>query len=114
MVGLDSVWRNTRQTSLEYPVLPSGKYELQLVAVNKFGVESSVLRERFEVETPFWLAAWFDVLVVATVVLGTWGLVSIRVRTIRRRQQEKEQLNRRMTEIERMALQAQMNPHFIS
>jgi hypothetical protein len=113
MVGLDSVWRTTRQTILEYPVLPSGKYEFQLVAVNKFGMESDVLRQRFEVVTPFWLAVWFDVLVVLVFAMGTWGIVSWRVRTIRQRQQEKDRLNRKMMEIERMALQSQMNPHFI-
>jgi ligand-binding sensor domain-containing protein len=113
MIGLDSVWRTTRQTVLEYPILPPGKYEFQLTAVNKFGIGSGVLRQRFAVITPFWLATWFDILVVAVFALGTWGLASSRIRTIRRRQREREQLNRKMMDIERMGLQAQMNPHFI-
>jgi ligand-binding sensor domain-containing protein len=113
MIGLDSVWRTTRQTLLEYPVLPPGKYEFQLTAVNKFGIGSGMLRQRFAVVIPFWLTTWFDVLMVAVFAFGTWGLASWRVRTIRHRQQEKEQLNRKMIDIERMALQSQMNPHFI-
>jgi LytS/YehU family sensor histidine kinase len=113
MIGLDSVWRTTRQTLLEYPILPPGKYEFQLTAANKFGIGSGILRQRFTIVTPFWLTTWFDMLVVAIFAFGTWGLASWRIRTIRRRQQEREQVNRKMMNIERMALQAQMNPHFI-
>jgi ligand-binding sensor domain-containing protein len=113
MIGLDSVWRTTGQTLLEYPILPAGKYEFQLLAINKFGIGSELLRQRFEVVAPFWLTTWFEVLVVVVFALATWGLANLRVRTIRRRQQEKEQLNRKMVEVERMALQSQMNPHFI-
>jgi hypothetical protein len=113
MIGLDSVWRTTRQTVLEYPILPPGKYEFQLTAVNKFGIGSGMLRQRFAVITPFWLTTWFDMVVVAIFAFGTWGLASSRIRRIRRRQREREQLNRKMMDIERMALQAQMNPHFI-
>lgn len=113
MIGLDSVWRTTRQTLLEYPVLPSGNYEFQLMAINKWGSESDVLLQRLEVVTPFWVTPWFDALVVAAVALATWGLVNWRTRSMRQQQLEKEQLNRKMLEIERMALQAQMNPHFI-
>ncbi|HET6254681.1 MAG TPA: histidine kinase [Puia sp.] len=113
MIGLDSVWRTTKQTLLEYPVLPPGNYEFQLEAVNKFGISSETLQQRFIVVTPFWRTIWFEVLVVAVFAFGTWGIANRRIRTIRRRQQERERLNKKMLEIERMALQAQMNPHFI-
>jgi ligand-binding sensor domain-containing protein len=113
MIGLDSGWRTTKLTELQYAVLPPGSYEFQLTAINKFGVSSGMLSERFMVVTPFWLTTWFDVLVVVIFALGTWGLASLRIRTIRSRQQEKDQLARKMMELERMALQAQMNPHFI-
>ena len=113
MVGLDSTWRTTKQTDLEYLVLPPGSYDFQLTAINKFGVSSGILRRRFSVVTPFWLTTWFDVLIVAVFAFGAWGLASWRIRMIRRRQREKDLLTRKMMEVERMALQAQMNPHFI-
>ena len=94
-------------------MLPPGAYEFQLTAINKFGASSSLLSQRFSVVTPFWLTTWFDVLVVVIFALGTLGMASLRIRTIRRRQREKDQLARKMMELERMALQAQMNPHFI-
>jgi hypothetical protein len=43
LVGLDSNWNETRETFLSYPTLPSGVYELQLQAINKFDVHSEVI-----------------------------------------------------------------------
>src|SRR6202012_2944071 len=39
--------------------------------------------------------------------------VTFRIRQIRKRESEREVLNQRLVEMEHMALQAQMNPHFI-
>jgi ligand-binding sensor domain-containing protein len=111
--GLDSTWKKTKETFLEYPTLPSGDYELQLQAVNKFGIASRLLSIRFTVITPFWNTLWFEVALVLILVAVTWLFASQRIRRIRRRQTEKEELNRRLAETEHMALQSQMNPHFI-
>jgi len=43
----------------------------------------------------------------------TWIIAGLRIKRIRLRQAEKEGLNKRLAETEHMALQAQMNPHFI-
>ena len=113
LLGLDDGWKTTEDSYLEYPTLPSGKYEFQLQAINKFGARSKLLSLPFEVETPFWHTLWFYGLLMACFLGLIWLLFSMRIRTIRRRQEEKEQVSRRMTELEHKALQAQMNPHFI-
>ena len=59
LMGLDTNWRTTKEAFLEYPTLPSGNYELQLQAFNKFGVRSALLSLHFVVITPFWQATWF-------------------------------------------------------
>jgi hypothetical protein len=111
--GLDSGWKSTKETFLEYPTLPSGDYELQLLAANKFGVESGIRTIRFTVDTPFWRTTWFYSIILFSFLSLTWLFVSLRIRSIRRQQEEKEQLNTRLMEMEHVALQAQMNPHFI-
>ena len=113
MLGLDSTWRETNETYLEYPTLPSGHYQFQLQAENKFAIRSSLLTLPFDVTAPFWQTAWFDLLVLAAFIALTWLLVSRRIRIIRRQQDESERLIRKTTEMENRALQAQMNPHFI-
>jgi ligand-binding sensor domain-containing protein len=111
--GLDTAWKRTKDTHLEYLALPSGNYRFQLQAINKFGTPSRLLSLPFEVATPFWHTFWFYGLLMACFLALVWMLFSMRVRTIRRRQEEKDQVSRRMTELEHKALQAQMNPHFI-
>ena len=113
LLGLDSTWKTTKESFLDYPTLPSGDYELQLVAVNKFGVESSRQCVRFSVATPYWKTIWFDVLALLVCVVLTWLFVTLRIKRLRRRQAEKEELYKRLAETEHMALQSQMNPHFI-
>ena len=113
LLGLDTAWRYTRQTFLDYPTLPSGEYTLQIVAINKSGVRSRPLSIHFEVVTPFWKTVWFLAGVFLASLSFTWIAVSVRIKIIRTRQQEEKMLARRISEMEHMALQAQMNPHFI-
>jgi hypothetical protein len=113
MLGLDSTWRETNETYLEYPTLPSGHYQFQLQAENKFAIRSSLLTLPFDVTAPFWQTTWFELLVLVAFIALTWLLVSRRIRHIRRQQDESERLIRKSTEMENRALQAQMNPHFI-
>lgn len=113
LLGLDTSWQTTRESFLEYPTLPSGDYELQLQATNKFGASSRLLSMPFIVTTPFWKTVWFDAAALLLFLFGTWLFVTLRIKQIRRRQAEQEELHKRLADTERMALQAQMNPHFI-
>jgi ligand-binding sensor domain-containing protein len=113
LMGLDSSWRHTRESFLEFPTLPSGSYEFQLQAINKFGVRSSILSLPIMVATPFWQTLWFYCLIILGFLLLTWLIFSLRIKSIRRRQKEKEELNQQIMEMEHIALQGQMNPHFI-
>ncbi|WP_431216022.1 triple tyrosine motif-containing protein [Puia sp. P3] len=113
MLGLDTAWKTTKEAFLDYPTLPSGDYELQLTAINKFGTISRPLSLRFGVSTPFWRTVWFVTAVFLGVLSMTWLFVSLRIRRIRRVEKEKERISQRMMELEHAALQAQMNPHFI-
>ena len=113
LLGLDTAWKYTQQTFLDYPTLPSGQYELQIIAINKFNIRSEPKILRFEVATPFWRTAWFLILMALILISVTWFAVTLRIRHIRSRQEEERALIRKMNETEHMALQAQMNPHFI-
>jgi ligand-binding sensor domain-containing protein len=113
LLGLDSTWKTMTETFLDYPTLPYKDYILQLQAINKFGKVSNTVSVQFVVATPYWKTIWFDVMILALFLLLTWYFVSLRVTQLRRRQAQREEMIKRMTEMEHMALQAQMNPHFI-
>ena len=90
LLGLDTSWRTTKETFLEYPTLPSGDYELQLEATNKFGLKSGILPLHFAVATPWWQTYWFSGLVFAAFLALVWLFVSLRIHQIRKRQRERE------------------------
>jgi hypothetical protein len=113
LLGLDSAWKTTRETFISYPSLPSGDYELQLTATNKYGVQSRMASVKFSVAKLLWEKLWFWALVLLSVSLCLFLLFSYRLRRIRRKEVEKAQVAARMAELEQMALRSQMNPHFI-
>ncbi len=113
LLGLDDAWRSTRETNLSYPTLPPGHYELQLTALNKFGVLSNTLQVKFMVEKLLWEKTWFQVCMTIIIAALVWFLVSLRIRALHHKSQEKLNTSHRIAELEQMALKAQMNPHFI-
>jgi len=113
LVGLNDTWDTTRETFLNYLSLPSGDYELQLTATNKFGVESERINIPFHVEKLLWEKTWFRILALVLAWVLIWIFVNARIKRVRRQNDEKMQINNRMAELEQMALKAQMNPHFI-
>lgn len=113
LVGLDNGWRQTRDNYLNYPTLPGGRYELQMVAVNKFGVRSPLLRVPFSIEKELWQKLWFQLLAAVLLIGIIWLVLHWRIRSIRRQEAEKSGLQKRIVALEQLALKAQMNPHFI-
>jgi hypothetical protein len=113
LLGLDSTWQETRETLLSYPTLPSGDYELQVQAINKFDVNSKVISARFTIEKIVWERTWFRLLVAFIFLAFTGLLIWFIVNRIRKREQEKTAVTRRIGELEQLARKAQMNPHFI-
>jgi len=111
--GLDHDWNQTRQTTLEYPALPPGKYELQLYAVNKFGVQSETLKLKFFIATPFWKSLWFYLMLLLSAVLLTGWLVQRSNKKYQKKLEETNRYQKQFAALEQQALQSQMNPHFI-
>ncbi len=111
--GLDSEWRETGDNYLAYPSLPSGQYEFQVQALNRFGIKSEMRSIQFEVATPFWKGVWFQVVMLALFFSATWAFVTWRIKGVRKQQEQKARQSHRMAELEHIALQSQMNPHFI-
>ena len=113
LLGLDSTWYQTRETFLNFPALPSGEYELQLQAINKFDVHSQLLVARFTVEKLLYEKTWFRVLAAMLFLAITGFVVLLIIRRISRKEQEKTAISRRIADLEQLSRKAQMNPHFI-
>ncbi|MBO9204576.1 MULTISPECIES: sensor histidine kinase [Niastella] len=113
LLGLDSTWHDTRETGLNYPTLPSGDYQLQLQAINKFDVSSAIVTTGFTIEKLLYEETWFKVLISLLFLAVTGVIVLLIIRRIKKREQEKTATSKRISELEQLSRKAQMNPHFI-
>lgn len=111
--GLDENWKTTDQTTLHYPSLPPGAYDLQILAINKFNVVSNVLHTHFTVQKAYWETGWFRLSLLLSVTVLVWRLFHYRVKAIRKKEIEKTATAARIAELEQAALRSRMNPHFI-
>ncbi len=71
---------------------------LELMATNKFGVESELIRIPFRVEKLFWEKTWFRILALILAWIVIWIFVHARIKRVRRQNDEKMQINNRMAE----------------
>jgi ligand-binding sensor domain-containing protein/two-component sensor histidine kinase len=113
LLGLDTAWKTTTHTSLEFILLPPGQYQLELFAINKFGVQSGLFTTQIFVSTPFWKTSWFIAGCLLISILATFFIVTQRNRLARNKEMARQRVEQQLQELEQKALRAQMNPHFI-
>lgn len=113
LVGLDSTWRQSQENFLNYPTLPGGSYRLELQAVDKFGQMSNLVAVNFTIDKRLWQKLWFQLTAAVFAGLLIWLLLTWRARVVRRQENEKNNVRKKMAALEQLALKSQMNPHFI-
>lgn len=114
MDGLDSNWVENVSPVINYPTLSPGQYHFQAKAINSRGEESAVAAELFIVVSPaYWQTPWFKVFIGFIIFLILISSIVVRIKVIKKQEEEKTRLNKMLGELELTALKAQMNPHFI-
>ncbi|MGQ0827638.1 MAG: two-component regulator propeller domain-containing protein [Bacteroidota bacterium] len=114
LIGYDNTWHSSGNASANYPNLPSGVYTFEVYAINNDGVRSRTpAKFMFIIRPPFWKTWWFISLVAAIWLIVTYQFIMWRVGVFKKRIEEKEKINKQLTEYQLTAIQAQMNPHFI-
>ncbi len=111
--GMNDQWKITSIPVLSYPSLPSGKYTLEVIAINKFNNKSGLMVREFEIRKSLSEEIWFRMLMLILVTGIIWLLVLARFRSVKRKEAEQNRVQQQLLELEHMALRAQMNPHFI-
>ncbi|RQO29960.1 hypothetical protein DBR32_13680 [Taibaiella sp. KBW10] len=113
ILGLNAAWQTAAEPFLNFISLPSGDYTLQVQAVHSLGYKSPIIEKKFRVAKGIFDYWWFWVLSALALFFIFLFILHNRVRKVRRKEEEKHNINRKMVEMEQMALRAQMNPHFI-
>jgi len=112
--GLHKDWQSTSSNQLEFTLLPPGKYNFEIYAVNEDGLKSEIPAAiEIIIKPPFYATWWFTSLVILSIILIV-GLVfrmvyKVRVKEIRKRNLVEKELIKE----QQKALGHQINPHFI-
>ena len=95
--------------SLSMPVLSQGDYTISIIGLNQDLTESNRLNISLEVSGPFYMQWWFFILMPSMI----FGLLYWYFHTKTKRLMKIHTMNQEISALEKSALQAQMNPHFI-
>lgn len=113
MYGLDTNWIYTRYTSAKYQGLQPGAYKFEVLAKNNAGVWSEPALFEFVIEPAWWQTWLFRILILSVMMLVVALIVKKYYTFVRKREEEKLILHKRIAQTELQALRAQMNPHFV-
>ncbi|MEM9341323.1 MAG: histidine kinase, partial [Bacteroidota bacterium] len=106
-------WQQIDQPFIEYQFLPHGKYIFQVATKYKAGTWSDVSTHTLIVH-PFWWQTWYFVFGLVVMIASVFALsIKLVAKRLERKYQKEKLINKRMSELELKALQAQLNPHFI-
>ncbi|MBI1288912.1 MAG: hypothetical protein GC178_15195 [Flavobacteriales bacterium] len=112
--GIDDEWQTTDETRVNYPFLPAGDYRFELRAKDINGIPSTEnINLKITVKQHWWETTWFFALAFLSGIASITGFFMIRFRQLRKREQERTEMNNRIAELKLNALQSQMNPHFV-
>jgi hypothetical protein len=113
LLGIDSVWKITNQRFIYYSFLPNGNYNLQLLAVNKFGIKSKLINVPFRVNKRLYEENYFRIIICLIIISLISLLFKKRNQVNQKKYLQKLQNAQKIMSLEQEALKAQMNPHFI-
>jgi hypothetical protein len=124
LTGLDTIWHETANEALEFATLRPGSYKFEVFAVNGAGETSGeAAMVQIQVHPPFWMQAWFYILLASILIALVIGYIKIRERRLREGYEvertlteagrEKAELQKKNADLKMLALRLQMNPHFI-
>ncbi|MEO0790104.1 MAG: histidine kinase, partial [Bacteroidota bacterium] len=108
-LGQDTIWRKFSQPELSFPSLPSGNYQFEIQGQNADGVWSKSAILTIVVAIP-WHGKWWVRIALALLSLG---LIYLYFKRRERVRQQEFALKQQIDQLERSALRAQMNPHFV-
>ncbi len=103
-------WELTKDHTVSFPKLPSGKYVFRLRAsLNENFDLSEETSYSFEILPPLWQRWWFRILAASTIALVVFFIIRRREEGLRKF----ERLQKEKIEFQFETLKSQVNPHFL-
>ncbi len=113
--GVDKEWAGpTNKKYVVYPNLQPGKYTFIVKSRNELsGLFSDNAEFVFIILRPWYMQTWLYILLGLLIVGILLAYYNYRINLIKKREEKKTSIVKKITELEIKALQAQMNPHFL-
>ncbi len=113
VLGLTTKLESSKIPVLELDNLKPGNYTLLVFALNNDNRVGKPLIWSFTIQRPFWQKPIF-IIGLLLILIGAFGLIiNITIGRIRKKEQQKTEINTRIAQYQMSALRSQMNPHFI-
>lgn len=110
MPSIDTLWKSIANgEEIQFGNLISGSYILEIKGLKANGNYTTTHYEPFTIRPPWYKTLWFVLLMSIVFILLVYGFYNSRVKQI----QKQYLIKKELSDLERSALQAQMNPHFI-
>ena len=108
--GFDNDWQkaNYKDNEINYKVLQPGKYSFKIKAIYR-NEESDTIYYKFTINTPFWSTWWFYSIIIVLFLISTIIIFKYQLK----KQKKKIKLQNELNAAKLIAIQSQMNPHFI-
>ncbi len=102
-------WTHTSEYQLNFAALRPDNYTFEVQAQNEDGVWSTPAKLPFLIRPAWWQTGWFYSSLALLIAAGGFWYNRSRIHAIR----HKADIAAQITDLERKALAAQMNPHFV-
>ncbi|HOY94256.1 MAG TPA: histidine kinase [Catalimonadaceae bacterium] len=113
LLGLQSPVLFNTSGEIRYQNLPSGTYTLEVWADSSPVQAKPDFELRFQILQPFYEKWWFYLFCIAFLSILIWQFIRWQIGLYRKKEEEREKINRLLNQYQLSALKAQMNPHFI-
>ena len=105
----DWQYRDFNENKVNFTALQPGKYSFSVKAINENNIESEPITYRFIIHPPFWATWWFYSLLGMVFITATVFVYRFQLK----KQRKKIELQNELNASKLIAIQSQMNPHFI-
>ena len=102
-------WNYTQNRSVNFADLAPNQYQFEVQSQNENGIWSPSKTINFVIRPAFWQTSWFLFLGIGALLGISWLIYRNRLQQLK----TSARIEKEMIELQRSALRAQMNPHFI-
>jgi hypothetical protein len=110
----NSEWKSVNNQQIYLQELAIGRFDLKLkIRDRASGFYTTYLLNTIVVKPPFYKTIWFVLIIVLSFFILGFSVYAINITRIKKRERQKSELLKRISDTKLEALQSQMNPHFI-